>query len=509
MTIPQTQLSSLNANYIASSKATASKPQNTTAEPSSKKDVFCAIKNPNNLSKAAIAFCGAAVVAGIVNIIGNRRNTKTINELSSNVNQFLGSIKGEMAQVFEKMKNELNDAPMAPDSKILQQIEDLKKEFNKLSEKINDFSSKKDGIDTEALKNLDDLKSKIIKMLEDNFKAQNNLLNENKSKTQEELQNSIASVLKDFKEVLNAQALIHGTNQKEVMEKLNAQFQNLESIEEKLKAYFSKEASSSKDSMLEIQKAIEKLKETLQKQTIEIPSKEEITKTLKDIKFNKGAAYNLDGTLFSGIISDTKNNKEIKLTYKNGQIIEAIAGDVKKTYKLTKTPKETARIITITDSSPVAKIFKILKTKKKTTMKEYRKFIKDGIETKSQSRHFEHDGKNYIRASLLDYEQKKNPILYYGTLGQKNERILSSDEMPRRFKDKAIEDDGYKCYSLFTGDDAEKKSRNVFDILNSKEANKQNNDLEIVFANPGETKGLEDLDIVDPADLEDLLKPKN
>ena len=240
MTIPQTQLSSLNANYIASSKATVSKPQNTTAEPSSKKDVFCAIKNPNNLSKAAIAFCGAAVVAGIVNIIGNRRNTKTINELSSNVNQFLGSIKGEMAQVFEKMKNELKDAPMAPDSKILQQIEDLKKEFNKLSEKINEFSSKKDGIDTESLKNLDDLKSKIIKMLEDNFKAQNNLLNENKSKTQEELQNSIASVLKDFKEALNAQALIHGTNQKEAMEKLNAQFQNLESIEEKLKAYFSK-----------------------------------------------------------------------------------------------------------------------------------------------------------------------------------------------------------------------------------------------------------------------------
>ena len=509
MAIPQTQLSSLNANYIASSKATVSKPQNTTAEPSSKKDVFCAIKNPNNLSKAAIAFCGAAVVAGIVNIIGNRRNTKTINELSSNVNQFLGSIKGEMAQVFEKMKNELNDAPMAPDSKILQQIEEFKKQLCELGEKINELTSKKDGIDTESLKNLDDLKAKIIKTLEDNFKAQNSLLNENKLKTQEELQNSFTSILKDFKEALNAQALIHGTSQKEAMKKLNTQLQNLESIEEKLKAYFSKEASSSKDSMLEIQKAIEELKETLQKETIELPSKQEIAKTLKDIKFNKGAAYNLDGTLFSGIISDTKNNKKIKLTYNNGQIIEAIAGDVKKTYKVTKTPKETARIITITDSSPVTRIFKILKTKKKTTMKEYRKFIKDGIETKSQARHFEHNGKNYIRSSLLDYEQKKNPILYYGTLGQKNERILSSDEMPRIFKDKAIEDDGYKCYSLFTGDEAEKKSRNVFDILNSKEANKQNNDLEIVFANPGEGINFDQVDVVDAMDLEDLLKPKD
>ena len=65
--------------------------------------------------------------------------------------------------------------------------------------------------------------------------------------------------------------------------------------------------------MLEIQKAIEELKETLQKQTIEIPSKEEITKTLKDIKFNY---------LISSVLPDYLYGDSIKLKQAINSILE-------------------------------------------------------------------------------------------------------------------------------------------------------------------------------------------
>lgn len=486
--MPIPKLSSVNANYVASPK------QHTIQSPNSSTSLQQPKKTENNLKDNKFAIAGLAISTCAIAVSAfaliRKKPVEPDEKLKAEFQKILEKIETLTASTTQNNKTQSTDV-----TKLSDIITEFRTSLNALMENITKNTSSNSSNSTNAQKLNDSIEQLTTKLKEvlDNI-SKNTIANNKNAANADALSSAINTLEGKIDNFSQASQINLETNLDDA--KYDRLLEIIQNLQQTLKKYLdesqsnmqkqleglnqatqakSKENSITNKQQEETLKIVQNLQQTLkeyldkiqkdatlstplaqttdnlQKAAQDSTAKAKDLFSFKDVTLKNGmATLKKDNSKLNGTVVDTlKDGRKIQWRYKDGLLQEAITGDSKTTYYRAITPFSKASTTIKEDSSPVQKITKRVEQDGITTIKQYDKVQTQDSRLKLQTKHFEMQNGQYIKSSVQNREERLNPKIYKGTIGEGKAKQISPDELQGIYEYCAFEDDGYKTYQLF------------------------------------------------------------